>query len=46
MEPIYSRRAASVNLGNSTYKDSNEELNNLQEEQKKEWGEELFKAQS
>ena len=41
---IYTRRSARVGIRNPIYNDLNEELSNLQEEQKKDWGERLFTA--
>ena len=42
--PAYNSRAARVGIRKPIYKDLNKELSNLQEEQKKELGEGLFKA--
>ena len=41
----YNNRAARVGIRKPTYNDLNEELSNLQKEQKKERGEGLFQAQ-
>ena len=42
--PAYNSRAARVGIRKPIYKDLNKELSNLQEEQKKELEEGLFKA--